>query len=100
MAGVDFRRVYAKDVDARAEALGQRQKDVLLPGLSKIGRADSTASESPPIMMERVPWRAPTSPPDTGASMAATPRDAAAPDCGQGPEHSPNTVFSEHSVLR
>ena len=42
------------------------------------GSSRSTVVASPPIMIESVPLRAPTSPPETGASIAVTPRSAAA----------------------
>ena len=44
-----------------------------LPMRSSSGRARANASTSPPTMIDSVPLRAPTSPPDTGASSAATP---------------------------
>ena len=44
---------------------------------SQQGRKASTTSASPPIMIESFPSRAPTSPPETGASMLATPCCAA-----------------------
>ena len=46
---------------------------MFLPIAWNSGITRSTASLSPPTMMESVAFLAPTSPPDTGASMADTP---------------------------
>ena len=51
---------------------------IVLPSASRSGRTRSTVAASPPTMIESVAARAPTSPPETGASSAATPRPAAA----------------------
>ena len=49
------------------------------PSSESTGRARSNAAASPPAMMTSRASRAPTSPPETGASMASSPRaDAAA----------------------
>jgi hypothetical protein len=48
-----------------------------LPSASKRGLARSKSCSSPPIMIERVPSVAPTSPPLTGASSIPTPRSRA-----------------------
>ena len=43
---------------------------IVLPMVSKSGFKASTTAASPPIMIESRASRAPTSPPDTGASTA------------------------------
>ena len=48
------------------------------PMISNSGLARSKSAAAPPTMIARVPPRAPTSPPDTGASRAEQPRAAAA----------------------
>ena len=45
---------------------------IVLPMVSKSGRRASTTSFSPPIMIDSRASRAPTSPPETGASTACT----------------------------
>ena len=47
------------------------------PIASKHGRTASNTSAGPPTMIDSDPLRAPTSPPDTGASSVCTPREAA-----------------------
>ena len=46
---------------------------IFLPIASNTGRTRSTTAASPPIMMDSVAFRAPTSPPLTGASSMAMP---------------------------
>ena len=53
-------------------------RTIVLPITSNSGRARSNASEGPPTMIDSVPSRAPTSPPDTGASNAVAPSSDAA----------------------
>ena len=50
---------------------------IVLPIRSSSGRTRANASASPPTMIDSVPLRAPTSPPDTGASSAARPASLA-----------------------
>ena len=50
---------------------------MVVPIASKHGRTASNTSAGPPTMIDSDPLRAPTSPPDTGASSECTPRAAA-----------------------
>jgi len=59
-------------------APGPPWRTTVFPITSNSGRTRSTAASSPPTMIDRVALRAPTSPPETGASIASTPRARAA----------------------
>ncbi len=50
---------------------------MVFPRASQHGRSASTTVESPPIIIDNRASRAPTSPPDTGASKLNTPRSSA-----------------------
>ena len=52
---------------------------MFFPMRSRSGLTESKTSLSPPAMTESSPFAAPTSPPETGASIADEPKPAARP---------------------